>query len=305
MRKLIFFIFIAFFIFNCSSKDVENSKNKNKVNVKTSKLELNNKSNFLYEQYENAKRINSKEVWENLMEKSFEMNNEKIFNLAVNGAWDYIKADQEAMLGLAFFQIKTKEDYAKFIKTSYEKQKAEDKKRQMDEELIRKRTIRVGESIEVEGIKFQPKSICIKTFTYYDYSLLEKTKKTTPPILCMNIIIENITEGQVFAPVSESLLEISSYSDNFKNKHRYPFKGSLYTPNIEEFGISKKIKPKEKMNAYIPFDPPMVENSSEFFMDLYLVKSNDSNKNYVNSFDPDRTKAIVIKFTRNEISKNN
>lgn len=300
MKTLNILILLIFIISGCGSGDKESVPDQNNTsarleNQQTPKIDL------LTEKYENAKKINTKESWEELMTEALEAGNDKLFEKAIDGAWQFIKSDPEAMIGLAFLQIKSNEDYAKLVRTTFVKQKQEEIKNKQEEELIQKQTTQVGTPINIGGIKVLPRSLVIKKFKYTDYSAFSKTEKETNPFLCLNVSIENITEGQVFAPINSNLLEVSFYRDNFNNKHIYFFKNTYDKPSVPEFSLRKEIKPKEKLEACIPFELPKIDNSEDFSMDLYLVKSNDAANNYVNSIDPDRTKAIIIKFKRDQI----
>lgn len=301
MRKALLLLLFAIVTSSCNSSDAKNDRNKNQMKASVKKSVVIKKTDPLREKYKQAKKVNTMEAWETLIVMALEAGNDEIFDLAVAGVWEYVKSDPKAMIRLAFFKIENEQDFAKFLKSGFAKAKKEEEQKRLDEEKIRKQTISLGDFINIGGIRVLPVSVSINTFKYTD--LLTFKKETTSPLLCMNIIIENITEGQVFAPITNDLLEVSSYVDNFNNKHRYPYRFETFRPNIIEFGIRKKIKPKEKLEACIPFEAPVVPNSKEFSMDLYLAKSNDFWTNYVNSYDPDRTKAIIIKFNREDISE--
>lgn len=302
MRISTILILFVFIISGCGSNDKESAQGQNNSSGKIENQQMP-KKDPLTEKYEIAKKHNTKESWEELMNEALETGNDKLFDKAIDGAWQFIKSDPKGMMGLAFLQIKSKEDYAKVVRSTFEKQKKEAIKKKQAEEQIQKQTIQIGETINIGGLKVLPQSLAIRKFKYIDYSTVTKTVKETKPLLCLNVSIENITEGQVFSPINSHLLEVSTYCDNFENKHSYFFKNTFDKPIVPEFSIGKEIKPKEKLEACIPFEVPKIDNSEEFTMDLYLTISNVAADNYVNSINPDRTKAVIIKFKRDQIKK--
>ncbi len=299
MKILNILILLIFIISGCGSGDKESASDSTNTSI-SAKSQQTHKKESASEKYENAKKQNTKEAWEKLGTEALEKNDDKLFDLAIEGAWQFVKSDPKAMMGLAFLQIKSKEDYAKFVRSTFAKQKQEAIKEKQAEEQIQKQTIQIGTPINIGGIKILPRSLTIRKFKYTDYRF-PKIEEETEPLLCLNVLIENITEGQVFSPIYSRLLKVSFYSDNFNNKHTYFYKNTYNIPNVHTFSIGDKIKPGEKLEACIPFEVPVVDNSEEFSMDLYLAKSNNTADNYVSSIDPDRTKAIIIKFKRDQI----
>lgn len=302
MRLSNILILLIFIISGCESSDMESAPGQNNTSI-TLESQQTPKNDPLTEKYEDAKKHNTKKSWEELMAEALETGNDKLFETAIDGAWQFIKSDPEAMIGLAFLQIKSKDDYAKFVRSTFAKQKQEAVKKKQAEEQIQKQTIQIGAPVNIGGIKVLPRSLVIRKFKYTDYSTFTKTEKETKPLLCLNVLIENITEGQVFSPINGHLLEVSFYSDNFNNKHTYFYKNTYDKPSVPEFSLRKEIKPREKLEACIPFEVPKIDNSEKFSIDLYLVKSNDAADNYVNSIVPDRTKAVIIKFKRDQIKQ--
>ena len=261
-----------------------------------------------------AKRIGAgPKVYTELAHAALKNKDNASFKKAAAAGWESANKDPEAKKALTSFKIDNEEDYENLLKktyaTSLEKKKIEAERAEAERtEAIAAHTVTINQSLDFEGINIIVNSVGIKQLEQREYFYLsgKKRKTLSDNVLCVNITIKNITEGQVFAPISKRLLEISYYNDEFSNKHNYPFKlNSGFKETPKAINIGREIKPGESLESCIPFEVPKVNNSKNFVADIYLIKSNIIEGNYVNKLKPDRSKAVILNFSSKDLTKQN
>jgi hypothetical protein len=240
-------------------------------------------------------------VYTELAHAALKNNDNASFKKAAAAGWESANKDPEAKKALTSFKINNEEEYENLLKktyaTSLEKKKIEAERAEAERaEAIAAHTVIIVNSVGIKQLEQRE----------YFYLSGKKRKTLSDNVLCVNIIITNITEGQVFAPISKRLLEISYYNDEFSNKHNYPFKlNSGFKETPQAINIGREIKPGESLESCIPFEVPKVDNSENFAADIYLVKSSIIEDNYVNNMNPDRSKTVILNFNRNDLMKQN
>ncbi|GAB6042484.1 hypothetical protein JCM17961_31610 [Endothiovibrio diazotrophicus] len=248
-----------------------------------------------------ARAQNTNEAWSALIGEALDSHDERLFNAAVEGAWAFTRSSPQAVAMLAFLHVNSKEDYARMARAEYKRKQQAEAKKQQDAKAIASHTIRLRQRVEIGGIRVTPRSATLQRVSYTDIGGLVERQEQTDPLLCLNLTIENITEGQLFAPIVPRVTKHSRYSDDFNNLHRFFYNDYMYTWKVPAFAMNRKIKPGERLDACLPFEAPQIDQATRFSLDLYLAKSNDPKENDVSSFRTDRTKAIVIQFDRSEI----
>lgn len=253
-----------------------------------------------------AKRIGAHpEVYTELAHEALKNNDNASFKKAAAAGWESANKDPEAKMALTLIKINNEEDYENLLKKTYAKslEKTEAEKRA---EAIAAHTININQSLDFEGINIIVNSVGIKQLEQRQYFYISNKmhKILSDNVLCVNMKITNITEGQVFAPISRRLLGKSYYTDEFNNKHNYPIElNSAFKETPKAINIGKEIKPGESLESCIPFEVPKVDNSKNFVADIYLVKSNIIEDNYVNKLNPDRSEAVILNFRRKDLTK--
>ena len=261
-----------------------------------------------------AKRIGADpKVYTELAHAALKNKDNASFKKAAAAGWESANKDPEAKKALTSFKINNEEDYENLLKktyaTSLEKKKIEAERAEAERaKAIAAHTVTINQSLDFEGINIIVNSVGIKQLEQREYFYLsgKKRKTLSDNVLCVNIIITNITEGQVFAPISKRLLEISYYKDEFSNRHNYPITlNSGFKETPKAINIGREIKPGESLESCIPFEVPKVNNSKNFVADIYLIKSNIIEGNYVNKLKPDRSKAVILNFSSKDLTKQN
>ena len=259
--------------------------------------------------FEEAKRIEAgPKIYTELAHEALKNNDNASFKKAAAAGWESANKDPEANMALTSFEINSEEDYENLLKKTYAASLEKKGIKAKREEAIRRHTITINQPLDFEGININVNSVGIKQLEQKQYFYLsgKKHKVLSDNVLCINVKITNITEGQVFAPISKRLLLTSFYTDEFNNKHTYPIKlNSAFKENPKAINIGKEIKPGESLESCIPFEVPKVDNSKNFVADIYLVKSNIQIDNYGNELDTDRSKSVIVNFSRKDLTNQN
>jgi len=255
-----------------------------------------------------AKRIGAHpKVYTELAHEALKNNDNASFKKAAAAGWESANKNPEAKMALTLIKINNEEDYENLLKKTYPTslKKTEAEKRA---EAIAAHTININQSLDFEGINIIVNSVGIKPLEQRQYFYISNKmhKILSDNVLCVNMKITNITEGQVFAPISRRIIGKSYYTDEFNNKHNYPIElNSAFKETPKAINIGKEIKPGESLESCIPFEVPKVDNSKNFVADIYLVKSNIIEGNYVNKLNPDRSEAVILNFSRKDLTKQN
>ena len=250
-----------------------------------------------------AKQIGAHpKVYTELAHEALKNNDNASFKKAAAAGWEAANKDPEAKMALTIIKINNEEDYENLLKKTYaaslEKKKSKAEKR---EEAIAAHTITINQSLDFERINIIVNSVGIKQLEQRQFFYItgKMHKVLSDNVLCVNIKITNITEGQVFAPISRRLLETSYYTDEFNNKHNFPIElNSAFKETPKAINIDKEIKPGESLESCIPFEVPKVDNSKNFVADIYI-------DTFVNRLNPDRSKAVILNFSRKDLTKQN
>ena len=120
-------------------------------------------------------------------------------------------------------------------------------------------------------------------------------------MLVLNCIVQNISEGQIFAPITKDTLKVSHIVDNYQNRLSSFAEGAF---EIEEYKFEgrnlDKLKPGQHIRTTVMSSKSEIENATEFTWTIYLITNNRMNFNY---FLPPKEKAVFFKFSKSEITE--
>ena len=164
------------------------------------------------------------------------------------------------------------------------------------------KTIQFLTPIIVDNVKFIPINIELKKIKGIKESFGDKTEiETKEKILVLNCLVQNISEGQIFQPITKETLKISNVTDNYGNKISALSEGLFEFDKFEFEGrILTELKPQEYVRTIIMAEKPKIEKATKFTWRIFLVTSNEM---YFNIFSPPNDKAIFLEFSKSDIQE--
>jgi hypothetical protein len=170
-----------------------------------------------------------------------------------------------------------------------------------EEKAIKAHTIKIGQTITIEGVRFTPKMIEMKKIKGTKTSLMgDRTSiESNDLVLVLTCVVENASEGQVFSPVTKDTLRSSKITDNFGNVMNAVAEG-LFEIDEYEFEGQKtsELKPGERLSTIFISDKPKTNNATSFTWTIYLITNNEMD---FNEFMPPEDKATYIEFASEDI----
>ena len=254
------------------AKDAENAA---KSNLNSSQQQENEKNNAVESQQPQMKSQSQKTTEQNSSNsvKSFEKQQEQIAK--INAEIERKKQEEQQLLSME--AINGSED-------------------------ISSRTIKIGMPLIIENVKFIPINIELKKVKGTKKSWGKTTEiETTEKMLVLNCIVQNVSEGQIFAPITKDTLKVSHIVDNYQNRLSSFAEGAF---EIEEYKFEgrnlDKLKPGQHIRTTVMSSKSEIENATEFTWTIYLITNNRMNFNY---FLPPKEKAVFLKFSKSEITE--
>ena len=164
------------------------------------------------------------------------------------------------------------------------------------------RIITLREPIIIEQIKFIPMKIELKRIAGIKAEFMDESSiETTEKILVLTCGIKNISEGQVFSPITEDTLRTCGVIDNFSNVMPPFVRGMFEFTKYKFHGqVIKELLPDETLKTTIMSYKPKVDNATKFTWVINLITNNQI---HFNQFSPPSDKTIFLKFDRSEIEE--
>jgi len=243
----------------------------------------------------------------------------------LNENWKKLQEDPVARTAAAMFNVESKEDLKKLEegvqrmsqnldkltkRREEEEKRAEEAAAKEEEEkqkLIASHTLELGQSLTIDGIEFKPIRIAQKKVKGIRKPLSgqESEIQSKEEVLVLYCEIRNITEGQVFSPVTLETLQGCPVTDNFNNRMSPFVPSAILGATRKDFFEDqdlREIKPNEILETTVMAKKPVVENADSFTWELHFQKGNDDYY-YDTGWNDDWQETIWVKFKKNQIIK--
>jgi len=203
---------------------------------------------------EQVKNDTSDKKWNSLVDEVLEQGNEEEYDLVTTAMYEEAILDPRAVMGLAMFGIKSKEEYATWMK-NIRLEEIENKKIRK-KQLESAKQIGIGDTCVIDEIEYTPTMSAISRLTESSYRIDKKL--TEKEYLVVYLDVKNISKTKAVSAMS--IWRDTKLTDEHGNTMD---PNSGIATSFEDHETYFDLSPNDQKTIFVVFDRP-VESANQF-----------------------------------------